>query len=55
MNHTKVHGIAGLASLLSELCDYKRPVCYKLSEILVISQTPAWFDVFYQKDPQTKG
>jgi hypothetical protein len=51
MNFTHAHDVEALTKLVAELTDYKRPVSYNLSEILVVkvADAPGWL-VIWRKD-----
>ena len=53
MNCTEVWTDDQLDALIKELTDYSRPICYRLSEILVVPVRARGFlgwRVYYQKD-----
>lgn len=50
MNSQIVRGTPKLEALVKELTDYKRPICYNLSEIMVVPiHEGCWF-VAWRKD-----
>ena len=51
MNETHVSSMKEVVDTIKELTDYKRPVCYRLSEIMVLRGGKGWI-ILYQQNPR---
>lgn len=53
MNYTETDSFKRVTAIIEELCNYERPICYKLSEVKVVGPLEnGHYLVYWQKDPQ---